>query len=332
MADQRRIAESYSDTNVLFHLLRHVGWGDLVNVGYYTVPTLHHAFSGLGWFQRELVRRSLDLLDTRPGDQVLDACCGRGLSTALLGQRGCSAVGVDVQPEQITEAQHRFGDRPNTRFEVADVTALPYEPGTFTHVHCLEAAFHFGPDGRHKFLTEAFRVLRPGGRLVLVDFTWRSDDPSTIASVDPHATVRSAWCFDEIEPRTRYLTRAAEAGFTITAAHDWTHPVLELPMSLIRPIQALIGTPLGRRVLGLRWPGLRELTPLTGTPCGKASTRTSPGPAPCITPLSSSTSPNWRPSRHRPTCAVPWAPRAAPRGLVLDEPPITPGVATGASG
>lgn len=260
MADRRRIAESYSDTNVLFHLLRHVGWGDLVNVGYYTVPTLHHAFGGLGWFQRELVRRSLDLLAGGPGDRVLDACCGRGLSTALLGQRGCDAVGVDVQPEQIAEARRRFGDRPGTRFEVADVTALPYEPGAFDRVHCLEAAFHFGPEGRRAFLAEAFRVLRPGGRLVLVDFTWRSDDPSTIESVDPNAIVRSAWCFDEVEPRSRYLTRAAEAGFTVTA-HDWTGPVLELPMRLVRLVQALVGTRLGRQVLRLRWPGLRELTP-----------------------------------------------------------------------
>ncbi|MFI9816500.1 class I SAM-dependent methyltransferase [Saccharothrix variisporea] len=261
MADRERIAESYSDTNVLFHLLRHVGWGDLVNVGYYTVPTLHHGVGGLGWFQRELVRRSLDLLDAEPGDRVLDACCGRGLSTAVLGRRGCTAVGVDVQPEQIAEARRRFGSRPGAEFTVADVTALPAELGVFDRVHCLEAAFHFGPDGRAAFLAEAFRVLRPGGRLVLVDFTWRSPDPSTIAAVDRHGLVRSAWCFDEVEPRDRYPVRAEEVGFTVTAVHDWTRPVLELPMSLAGVVRAAVRSRVGRRALRLRWPGLRELTP-----------------------------------------------------------------------
>nr|BFE50995.1 hypothetical protein GCM10017745_44220 [Saccharothrix mutabilis subsp. capreolus] len=146
MVERRRIAESYSDTNVLFHLLRHVGWGDLVNVGYYTVPTLHHALGGLGWFQRELLRRSLDLLEAEPGDRVLDACCGRGLSTAVLAQRGCDALGVDVQPEQVEESRRRFGDRPGASFAVADVTELS-NLGGFDRVHCLEAAFHFGRRG-----------------------------------------------------------------------------------------------------------------------------------------------------------------------------------------
>ncbi|CAL9453232.1 2-methoxy-6-polyprenyl-1,4-benzoquinol methylase, mitochondrial [Actinosynnema sp. ALI-1.44] len=259
MVERRRIAESYSDTNVLFHLLRHVGWGDLVNVGYYTVPTLHHALGGLGWFQRELLRRSVDLLEAEPGDRVLDACCGRGLSTAVLGRRGCDALGVDVQPEQVEESRRRFGDRPGASFAVANVTELP-DLGVFDRVHCLEAAFHFGPEGRRAFLGEAFRVLRPGGRLVLVDFTWRSADPTTIESVDRDGVVRSAWCFEEIEPLDRYVVRAREAGFTVTAVHDWTRPVLDRPMSLAGLVLALMRSPLGRRALRTRWPGLRELS------------------------------------------------------------------------
>ena len=267
MTDERHIADSYSDANVLFHVLRHAGWGDLVNVGHFTVPTLPLLVGGVGWFQRRLLRRSLALLDARPGHRVLDACCGRGLSTALLGERDCDAVGLDVQPEQVAEARRRFGSRPNTRFAVADVTSPPPSAdgvelggGTFDRVHCLEAAFHFGPDGRRAFLTECFRLLRPGGRLVLVDFTWRCPDPTTIEAMDPDRVVRSAWHFEQIEPLARYTGKAADAGFTVRAVHDWTRPVLGLPMRLARPALRVTSTEAGRRALGLCWPGLRELT------------------------------------------------------------------------
>ncbi|MGM1065079.1 class I SAM-dependent methyltransferase [Saccharothrix sp. Mg75] len=260
MPEDRPIADSYNDNNPLFHVLRHVGWGDLVNVGWYTAPTLPLLLGGLGWFQRRLVRRSLSLLDARPGHRVLDACCGRGLSTALLGRRGCDALGVDVQPEQVAEARRRFGDARNTRFEVADVTALPVADASFDRVHCLEAAFHLGPEGRRAFLAESHRVLRPGGRLVLVDFTWRGPDPGTIAEVDPHRVVRTAWSFAEVEPLERYRVRAREAGFTVRAVHDWTPHVLGLPLRLVGPALRLGTTAAGRRALRLRWPGLRELT------------------------------------------------------------------------
>ncbi|MFD9733330.1 hypothetical protein [Umezawaea sp. NPDC059074] len=66
------IADSYNDNSVLFRVLGHLGWGDLVNVGHVTWPTLPLALGGLGRFQRRLVRRSLALLDARPGEVVLE--------------------------------------------------------------------------------------------------------------------------------------------------------------------------------------------------------------------------------------------------------------------
>jgi hypothetical protein len=58
----------------------------------------------------------------------------------------------------------------------------------------------------------------------------------------------------------RYTGKAVDVGFTIRAVHDWTRPVLGLPIRLARPALRVRSTEAGRRALRLRWPGLRELT------------------------------------------------------------------------
>ncbi|MGP3968508.1 methyltransferase domain-containing protein [Streptomyces sp. 6N223] len=264
------ISDAYRDdstTNVLFRVFRRLGWSDLVNCGYYTVPTAPALLGGLAFFQRRLVARSLALLNAGPGDRVLDACCGRGYTTARLAGAGCRALGVDISTSQIREARERFGGRPRAAFAVGDVTALPPEAegatvtdGSFDRAHCLEAAFHFGSEGRRAFLAEAFRVLRPGGRLVLVDFTWRTPDPGAIARLDPERRVRDAWRFEELEPRERYLALARSAGFLPTRVLDWTRNVSDPFARLGTALSRVAASRAGRSALCLRWRGLRDLT------------------------------------------------------------------------
>lgn len=261
MGDSGNLESAYSDDSVLFRVLRHLGWDSLANIGYFTLPTLPvAALAGPEPFQRRLARRSLALLDARPGQLVLDAGCGRGDTTARLAAAGCRALGVDIQPAQIDQARRRFG----ARFAVADATALPQQAaempltdGSFDRVHCLEAAFHFGHEGRRSFLSESFRLLRPGGRLVLVDVTSRTDQP--IGTLDPSGLVRGTWRFDDIEPYERYPLMASAAGFTTRRIIDWTTPVLHRAGQLCALFAATASTRLGRQALCLRWPGLRTL-------------------------------------------------------------------------
>lgn len=265
MGDSGDLAGAYSDESVLFRVLRHLGWDDLANIGYFTLPTLPlAALVGPVFFQRRLARRSLALLDARPGQLVLDAGCGRGDTTARLGAAGCRALGVDIQPSQIDQARRRFGSRSGVRFAVADATALPpraadipLSDGSLDRVHCLEAAFHFGHEGRTSFLSECFRLLRPGGRLVLVDVTSRTDQP--IGALDPNGLVRGTWRFDDIEPYERYPLMASAAGFTTHRVLDWTTPVLHRAARLSALFAGTASTRAGRQALCVRWPGLREL-------------------------------------------------------------------------
>ncbi|MFE9030773.1 SAM-dependent methyltransferase [Streptomyces iakyrus] len=265
MDDSNSLTGAYSDDSVLFRVLRHLGWDALANIGYFTLPTLPVAvLAGPGFFQRRLARRSLALLEARPGQLVLDAGCGRGETTARLGAAGCRALGVDIQPAQVDQARRRFGSRSGARFAVADATALPQRAadvplpdGSFDRVHCLEAAFHFGHEGRKAFLSESFRLLRPGGRLVLVDVTSGGDQP--IGTLDPNGLVRGTWRFDDIEPYERYPLMASAAGFTTQRVLDWTTPVLHRAARLSALFAGTASTRAGRQALCARWPGLREL-------------------------------------------------------------------------
>lgn len=112
-----------------------------------------------------LLDRVLGLLPRQPVS-LLDVACGEGGTTARARQLfpDATITAVNISPGQLRRATARC---PGVRFLKMDATRLEFADASFDAVLCVEAAYHF--DTRERFLREAFRVLRPGGSLLLTD-------------------------------------------------------------------------------------------------------------------------------------------------------------------
>jgi SAM-dependent methyltransferase len=115
------------------------------------------------WFQRHLVAYNY-LLERVGGKRVLDLGCGEGYGADLLASRAADVVGVDLAPEAIYHARKTYR-RPNLRFLYMDIYDLQLEDNSFDMVCSLQVIEHLHKPER--FMEEARRVLKPGGKCVI---------------------------------------------------------------------------------------------------------------------------------------------------------------------
>jgi ubiquinone/menaquinone biosynthesis C-methylase UbiE len=130
--------------------------------------------------QSEYDRKIIELLDLKESDRVLDLGCGTGVLTRMIAdhlrsEAGGCAVGIDAAAKMIRVARKRRGSDA-CRFEVAAAESLPFDDASFDAVVSSLFFHHVPLDLKEQALRGAFRVLRPGGKLVIADMhiptTW----------------------------------------------------------------------------------------------------------------------------------------------------------------
>ena len=103
--------------------------------------------------------------------------------------------------------------------------------------------------------------MRPGGRMVLVDFVWRAPDSRARISPELTEAVRRTWQWENFESLSEYQANARASGFDVHACHDWSDHVTTPLQTVFTLVAWLARRPWGQAVLRRQNPLLRAFTP-----------------------------------------------------------------------
>jgi len=162
----------------------------------------------------------LAMLGLREGETVLDLGSGAGIDCFLaarqVGESG-RVIGVDMTPEMIARARRNARDVgiANVEFRLGEIEHLPVEDASVDAI-ISNCVVNLVPDKQQVF-NEAFRVLRPGGRLSVSDIVLLGELPVQIReSVEAYVA-----CLAGAIMKDDYLAKLARAGFSsVTIEHE----------------------------------------------------------------------------------------------------------------
>lgn len=148
--------------------------------------------------------------DPKPGEVLVDLGSGNGgdviQAAGLVGPSG-RAIGVDATPEMVYAAREASKGLANAEFRLGEIEHLPLDAGS-ADVVVSDCVINLSPDKPSVF-REAFRVLKPGGRIVVSDLVTEKELPDEVRQAV------SAWaaCIAGAVPVSEYVRLMGEAGF-----------------------------------------------------------------------------------------------------------------------
>lgn len=154
----------------------------------------------------------LEIANVQPGETVLDLGSGGGLDCFLAAKKagpGGRAIGVDMTPEMIALAKENAAKvgATNVEFRQGFLEQLPVEDGT-VDVIISNCVVNLSPD-KDSVFREAFRVLKPGGRVAISDMVSRVTLPQIV-----RANIASwASCVAGAITEKEYIAKMEAAGF-----------------------------------------------------------------------------------------------------------------------
>ncbi|WP_414544778.1 methyltransferase domain-containing protein [Nostoc sp. CCY0012] len=198
---------------------------------------MHHGYYGADGNQKkdrrqaqiDLIEELLKWADVQTAENILDVGCGIGGSSLYLANKfNAKATGITLSPVQATRAKERAQDiglSGRSDFQVADAQAMPFADDSFDLVWSLESGEHM-PD-KTKFLQECYRVLKPGGTLIMVTWCHRptNNAPLTADEQKHLEDIYRVYCLPYVISLPEYEAIARQLSLNNLRTADWSTAV-----------------------------------------------------------------------------------------------------------
>ncbi len=162
---------------------------------------------------------------------IIDVGCGIGGSTLYLAEKfAANATGITLSPVQVSRATQRAteaGLEEKVNFIRANALEMPFPDNTYDLVWSLESGEHM-PD-KTKFLQECYRVLQPGGKLIMATWCHRSTNSVAGALTDDEKrhleAIYQVYCLPYVISLPEYEAIVSNCGFKDIHSDDWSMAV-----------------------------------------------------------------------------------------------------------
>lgn len=219
----QRIQQFYDDSSGLWEQV----WGEHMHHGYYG-PTGTQK-KDRRQAQIDLITELLQWAGVQSARNILDVGCGIGGSSLYLAQKfDATVTGVTLSPVQAARANERATQarlNGKAQFLVADALSLPLADSSFDLVWALESGEHM-PD-KVRFLQECYRVLQPGGTLIMVTWCHRSTEQVALTRDELRhlEDIYRVYCLPYVISLPEYEAIANELGLKQIRSADWSMAV-----------------------------------------------------------------------------------------------------------
>ncbi len=227
--------------------------------------------------QVRMTEKCAAAVNLQRGERVLDAGCGVGGTDLWLAERfAVDVLGLNIQPMHLQEAQRLAIDHPaghRVRFAMQDYTEMAIRESSFNVVWALESVCHCAD--KLTFIREAYRVLQPGGRVMVADF-FRADGALEPREAQRLKTWTDGWALPNLARVSEFRAGLESAGFRRIECLDVAAHVLPSSRRLYRA--SLVALPINAVSNGSD--GALQFRVATSKQPSSSIERSNPGPGP----------------------------------------------------
>ena len=207
---RKSILSYYDNTRIDYGVLWYRRNNDSVHFGYYDDEVTSHGEALLN-----LNKVMAEKVAIGPGDTILDAGCGRGESALWLAENyDVQVEGITLVPHQVLKARKNTKKRglgSQVRFSEQNYCQTSFENESFSVIWACESMCH--AEDKFKFYEEAYRLLKPGGRLICADYV-RTQRPHDAKGEELLHSWLGGWSILDIDSAAEHEKNAKEAGFS----------------------------------------------------------------------------------------------------------------------